>query len=86
MIRQPMEIFGWLMLFTLPLVWGSAFFSNGIAVAEMLVLTILVCHLGVVCFHETGGSCDAGEPLDLVGLCLDGLLNDAIPFGLIIWA
>ena len=86
MIRQPMEFFGWLMLFTLPLVWGSSFFFNGVAVAEMLVLTILVCHHGAVCFHETGGPCDAGGPLDLAGVSQDGVTERCHPFGLIIWA
>ena len=80
MIRQPMEFFGWLMLFKLSLVWGGSFFFNGFAVAEMLVLATLVCCHGAFCFHETGGSCDACGKLDLAGLFLDGVTERCHPF------
>ena len=80
MIRQPMEFFGWLMLFKLSLVWGGSFFFTGFAVAEMLVLAILVWRYGAVCFHETGGSCDAGGKLDLAGLFPNGVTERCHPF------
>ena len=79
MIRQQMKFGEWLMLVTLSLVWGGSFFFNGVAVAELPVLTIVLCRHGAVCFHEMGGSCDAGGPPDLTGLFLDGVSEQCHP-------
>ncbi len=55
------------------------FFFNGVAIAEMLVLTILVCCHGAVCFHKTGGSCGSGGPLDLADFSLDEVTERCHP-------
>ena len=46
MIRQQMKFGEWLMLVTLSLLWGGSFFFNGVAVAELPTLTIVLGRVG----------------------------------------
>ena len=46
MIRQQMKFGEWLMLVKLSLFWGGSFFFNGVTVAELPVLTIVLSRVG----------------------------------------
>ena len=45
-IRQQMKFGEWLMQVTLSLLWGGSFFLNGVAVAELPALTIVLGRVG----------------------------------------
>jgi drug/metabolite transporter (DMT)-like permease len=89
-IHRTMTPTEWAMLFALSVLWGGSFFFVGIAVKELPPLTIVVLRVGlaaaILCLT-----------LRLLGLRLPrersawaaffgmGLLNNAIPFCLIVW-
>jgi drug/metabolite transporter (DMT)-like permease len=80
----------WLMLITLSVLWGGSFFFVGVAVAELPTLTIVTLRVGL-----------AAVTLWLIALIMGlrppkslkiwlafitmGLLNNVIPFSLIVW-
>lgn len=80
----------WAMLLTLSLVWGGSFFFNGIAVRDLPVLTIVVVRvaLGALILLAACPALGVALPtarrvwLAFFGM---GLLNNAIPFSLIVW-
>ena len=91
MIRQQMKFGEWLMLVTLSLLWGGSFFFNGVAVAELPTLTIVLCRVGFAAmalfiFMKWAG---LAMPMDRQiwrAFLWMGFLNNVIPFGLIVWA
>ena len=80
----------WLLLIALSILWGGSFFFGKIAVAEFPPLTVafgrvaIAAAVLVVLARATGaalpGNLAAWQPLAIMGL-----LNNAIPFGLILW-
>lgn len=80
----------WGMLITLSLVWGGSFFFNAIAVAEVTTLTVVFARVagGAVLLwafiYATGGRMP-GDALTWSAFFGMGLLNNAIPFSLIVW-
>ena len=79
------------MLVTLSLLWGGSFFFNGVAVAELPTLTIVLGRVGFAAmalfiFMKWAG---LAIPMDRqvwrASLWM-GFLNNVIPFGLIVWA
>jgi drug/metabolite transporter (DMT)-like permease len=80
----------WTLLLTLSLLWGGSFFFVGVAVKELPPLTIVVLRVGLAALALQAVS-------RLLRLCVPatreawpaffamGLLNNAIPFGLIVW-
>ena len=91
MIRQQMKFGKWLMLVTLSLVWGGSFFFNGVAVAELPVLTIVLGRVGFaamvlfVFMKWAGLVMPVGRQIWQAFFWM-GFLNNVIPFGLIVWA
>ena len=91
MIRQQMKFGEWLMLVTLSLLWGGSFFFNGVAVAELPTLTIVLGRVGFAAmalfiFMKWAG---LAMPMDRQiwrAFLWMGFLNNVIPFGLIVWA
>lgn len=89
--NRPMSGFEWSLLLALSVLWGGSFFFVGIAVKELPPLTIVVCRVAL-----------ASIALLLVIRLLNvelpsskrvwgaffgmGLLNNVIPFTLIVWA
>jgi drug/metabolite transporter (DMT)-like permease len=84
-----MDAFDWVMLITLATVWGGSFLFNAILVAELPVLTIVAIRVTVAALalwgfmHATGRKISTS--LHVWGaLLILGVLNNAIPFSLIV--
>lgn len=80
----------WLMLLTLSLLWGGSFFFIGVAVLELKPLMIVALRLGIAASVLWGIVFSMKlfpvVNLKLLGvfLCM-GILNNVIPFVLIVW-
>ena len=80
----------WGMLLLLSLLWGGSFFFVGVAVRDMPTLSIVFCRVGLAALAlwlvigVTGRAIPRAPSvwLAFVGM---GLLNNVIPFGLIVW-
>lgn len=89
-INTSMGMREWLMLITLSLLWGGSFFFVGVAVAELPPLTIVTLRVGlaaitlwiIVLFM---GLSLPKSPNVWVAFLIMGLLNNVIPFSLIVW-
>jgi len=89
-IQRPMNTVEWGLLILLSAVWGGSFFFNQVAVAELPPLS-------VVAVRVAGASLILFMVLRMLGIALPrdrrvwaaflimGLLNNAIPFTLIVW-
>ena len=91
MIRQQMKFGEWLMLVTLSLLWGGSFFFNGVAVAELPTLTIVLGRVGFAAmalfiFMKWAGLAIPMDRQIWRAFLWMGFLNNVIPFGLIVWA
>ncbi|KJS43512.1 MAG: ABC transporter permease [Rhodospirillaceae bacterium BRH_c57] len=88
--NRPMTLLEWAMLLALATVWGGSFFFNGIAVRELPVFTVVVTRVALAAIILLAIMRLRGErmPRDkrvwaaFFGM---GLLNNAIPFSLIVW-
>lgn len=88
--NRTMTAWEWAMLVTLSLVWGASFFFNGVAVAEMPTLTVVVCRvtLAALILWAVMGLLGQAMPMSpriwaaFFGM---GLLNNVLPFTLIVW-
>lgn len=80
----------WAMLLALATVWGGSFFFNAIAVRELPVFTVVVARVALAALLLFGLLKALGQSLPrdrrvwaaFFGM---GLLNNAIPFSLIVW-
>ncbi|MFD1882887.1 DMT family transporter [Paracoccus pacificus] len=84
-----MTLLEWAMLIALSVVWGGSFFFNGIAVRELPVLTVVVSRVALAAVILLIVLRLRGErmPRDRrvwVAFFIMGLLNNAIPFSLIV--
>ena len=87
---RPMTALEWAMLVALASVWGGSFFFNGVAVRELPVFTVVVSRVVLAALILLAILRLRGErmPRDrrvwaaFFGM---GLLNNAIPFLLIVW-
>ncbi len=89
-IKQQMGPAEWGMLVALAAVWGGSFFTVGIAVKELPPLTIVACRLvlGAVGLWAFVKLARISMPRDMrvwASFAGMGLLNNAIPFTLIVW-
>lgn len=90
MINQSMETKDWAMLLLLSVLWGGSFFFIGIAVTELPPLTIVTLRVGIAAITLwiillTSGY-EVPKTLKLWRtFAIVGLLNNVIPFGLIVW-
>jgi drug/metabolite transporter (DMT)-like permease len=81
----------WGLLLALATFWGGSFFFVGAAVKELPPLTIVVLRVGLAALALHAASLVAGRQLPRDGTAWAaffgmGLLNNAIPFVLIVWA
>lgn len=80
----------WAMLTALSVIWGGSFFFTGIAVKELPPLTIVAARVGLAALALLVGLRIAGIPMPrspkvwaaFFGM---GLMNNMIPFSLIVW-
>lgn len=80
----------WVLMITLALIWGGSFPSNRLALAEVGVLTTVAFRLLVGALVMWGvvwmrGIALPRRPRVWVGFLGLGLLNNALPFTLIVW-
>jgi len=80
----------WLMLITLSVLWGGSFFFVGVAVAELPTLTIVTLRVGLAAITLWVIALMMGlRPPKSIKIWLAfiamGLLNNVIPFSLIVW-
>ena len=80
----------WGMLVTLSIVWGASFFFNDVAAAELPVFTVAAARVGlaavilVIVLRAIGVALPPDWRIWAAFFAM-GLLNNAIPFSLIIW-
>lgn len=87
---RPMTIREWAMLLVLAAVWGGSFFFNGIAVRELPVFTIVVARVALAALIlyallRLAGESLPREPRIWRAFLVMGLINNVIPFSLIVW-
>ena len=89
-INASMGLREWLMLITLSVLWGGSFFFVGIAVAELPPLTIVTLRVGLAAItlwlivFVMGLRPPKSVKIWATFLAM-GLLNNVIPFSLIVW-
>ena len=84
-----MDAFDWVMLITLATVWGGSFLFNAILVAELPVITIVAIRVTVSALALWGFVRVTGRRIPTApevwgALLILGVLNNAIPFSLIV--
>lgn len=89
-IRQSMNVQDWAMLLVLATLWGGSFFLIGIAVTELTPLTIVFVRLAIAALTLWAIVLLLRVPLPStrqawIALFTMGVLNNAIPFTLIVW-
>lgn len=89
-MSRPMTAREWAMLMTLALVWSGSFLFNGLALRELPVLSVVAARVGLAALILLAVLRAAGLALPRSGrvwraMAVMGLLNNAIPFGLIVW-
>ena len=90
MINQSMTTKDWAMLLLLSLLWGASFFLISLAVAELPPLTIVLLRVGLAAITLWAilliGGYEIPRSLKLWRtFFIMGLLNNVIPFSLIVW-
>jgi drug/metabolite transporter (DMT)-like permease len=89
-IHQSMTPLEWAMLLALSVLWGGSFFFVGVAVGELPPLTIVLLRVGLAAAglwliaFVLGKKMPAGRNLWPMFFAM-GLLNNLIPFSLIVW-
>ena len=89
-INSSMGAREWLMLIILSILWGGSFFFVGIAVSELPPLTIVTFRVALAAITLWLVIGVLRIPLPPIGsawkaFLLMGLLNNVIPFTLIVW-
>jgi drug/metabolite transporter (DMT)-like permease len=89
-LSQHMTGLEWLLLILLSLVWGGSFFFNRVLVVELRPFTIVFFRVGLAALALLGLLRITGQRLPRsAGLWRDffimGMLNNLIPFSLIVW-
>ena len=89
-INRSMTALEWMTLTALAAVWGGAFFFNAIAVKELPVFTVVVARVALAALVllavlKVAGIRMPGERRVWIAFFGMGLLNNAIPFLLIVW-
>lgn len=89
-INRAMGSLEWAMLLTLSLLWGGSFFFTGVAVQELPPLTLVTLRVGLAALILWGvvrgmGLALPREPRVWAAFFGMGLLNNVVPFTLIVW-
>lgn len=90
-INAQMTLREWVMLLCLSLLWGGSFFVVEIALRELPPFTIVWLRVSLAAvalwsYALLTGRCQRFSPRLMLMFLLLGLLNNAIPFSLIVWA
>jgi len=90
MINQNMGSKDWAMLLLLSFLWGGSFFFIGVAVTELPPLTIVTLRVGIAAITLWAVVLAAGYKVPKTlklwrTFFVMGLLNNVIPFALIVW-
>lgn len=88
--NRPMTAAEWALMLALSLLWGGSFFFNAIAVAALPVLTVVLSRVALAALLLLAVCRMLGERIPLSRPVLAaflgmGLLNNAVPFALIVW-
>jgi drug/metabolite transporter (DMT)-like permease len=88
--QRSMTGYEWAMLLALSVLWGGSFFFNGVAVRELPPLTVVFCRVALAAFILAIVIRALGQRLPLerktwAAFVWMGLLNNVIPFSLIVW-
>lgn len=80
----------WAMLLALSVLWGGSFFFNEIALAELPTFTVVVIRVALAAMVLLGVCRAVGVAIPTEGRILlaflgMGLLNNVVPFSLIVW-
>jgi len=89
-INRSMTPLEWALLVTLSILWGGSFFFVGIAVKDLPPLTIVTLRVGLAALAlyvviRAMGVPVPGTRTVWVAFFGMGLLNNVVPFGLIVW-
>ncbi len=89
-IHQYMKLSDMLMLAVLSVLWGGSFFFVEVLVKHLPPLTIVTCRVGFAALALWGIVLVLKIPIPKTrqhwaALCIVGLLNNALPFCLIVW-
>jgi drug/metabolite transporter (DMT)-like permease len=90
-INTSMGASQWAILVTLSVLWGAAFFFNGVAVAELPVFTVVVVRVALaamilqVALRLTGQRIRRDPRLWATFFAM-ALINNVMPFSLIVWS
>lgn len=87
---KSMSLLEWTMLIALSVLWGGSFFFNGVAVQELPTFTVVVCRVAIAAVVllltlRIRGSRLKWTPDLWAAFFAMGLLNNVIPFSLIVW-
>lgn len=88
--QRPMTLLEWAMLLALSTVWGGSFFFNAVAVREVPMLSVVVARVALAAvillliLRVAGEGLPRGRSVWAAFFTM-GLLNNAIPFSLIVW-
>lgn len=89
-INNTMGVREWTMLIVLSVLWGGSFFFVGVAVKELAPLTLVAIRVGLAAIALWGivfalGLRPPTRPTVWLAFAAMGLLNNVIPFVLIVW-
>ena len=89
-IKQTMGLKEWVMLLLLSVLWGGSFFFVEIAIDDLAPLTVVTFRVGLAALALWGyvwisGTRVSISPPVLKAFLVMGILNNALPFTLIVW-
>ena len=89
--RPTMSPRDWALLLFLSVLWGGSFFFNQVAVAALPPLTVVAVRVALaaailLAVLRTLGLALPRQPAALRAILVMGLLNNAVPFTLIVWS
>ncbi|MDV2983926.1 UNVERIFIED_CONTAM: DMT family transporter [Methylobacteriaceae bacterium AG10] len=90
-ITRPMSASQWAMLLTLSVLWGGSFFFTGVALSALPPMTLVVLRVGIaalilnLALPLAGMARPRGRAVWTAFLGM-GLLNNVVPFLLIVWS
>jgi drug/metabolite transporter (DMT)-like permease len=89
-MEHHMRLLDWALLVTLSLLWGGSFFFSEIALREVTPFVVVWGRVGLaacmlVLFVRIKGLVVPKDKKNWFAFCVMGLLNNVIPFSLIVW-
>ena len=89
-LHRSMNLTEWALLIGLSVLWGGSFFFNGITVKELPPLVIVTCRVALAAVTLNMLLAIMGQRMPLTHATIPaflgmGLLNNVIPFTLIVW-